>query len=72
MDDRVPCKQRESSNEVCKMSFHELQELLLLSHDDGVIDDEELLLLYEEFSPKNPDVSYENYGRLDLQDMNDE
>ena len=57
--------------EVCKMSFHELQELLLLSHDDSVIDDEELLLLYEEFSPKNPDFSYENYGRLDLQDMND-
>ena len=53
------------------MSFHELQELLLLSHDDGVIDDEELLLLYEEFLPKNPDFSYENYGRLDLQDMND-
>ena len=53
------------------MSFHELQELLLLSHDDGVIDDDELLLLYEEFSPKNPDFSYENYGRLDLQDIND-
>ena len=58
-------------NEVYRMSFHELQELLLLSHDDGAIDDEELLLLHEEFSPKNPDYSYENYGRLELEDMND-
>ena len=34
-------------------SFHELQELLLLSHDFGAIDDEDLLLLFEEFAPKN-------------------
>lgn len=34
------------------MSFDELQELFLLSHDDGTVDDEELLLLHEEFSPK--------------------
>ena len=53
------------------MSFHELQELLLLSHDDGAIDDDELLLLHKEFSPKNPDYSYENYCRLELEDMND-
>ena len=53
------------------MSLHELQELLFLSHNHGAIDDEELLLLYEEFLPKNPDFSYENYDRLDLNDMND-
>lgn len=53
------------------MSLHELQELLFLSHDHCAIDDEELLLLYEEFLPKNPDFSYENYDRLDLNDMND-
>ena len=46
------------------MSHHELQELLFLGHDQGAIDDEELLLLYEEFLPKNPDFSYENYDRL--------
>ena len=40
-------------------SFHELRELLLLSYDDGTIDGEEFLLLYEEFKPKNPDFSYE-------------
>ena len=53
------------------MSFDELQELLLLSHDDGTVDDEELLLLYKEFSPKNPDLSCGNYNRLELEDMND-
>ena len=53
------------------MPLHELQELLFLSHNHGAIDDEELLLLYEEFLPKNPDFSYENYDRLDLNDMND-
>ena len=45
-------------------SFHELRELLLLSYDDGTIDDEEFLLLYEEFKPKNPDFSYEEYDRF--------
>ena len=34
------------------VSFHELQELFLFSHPQGILDDEELLLLYEEYSPK--------------------
>lgn len=41
------------------MSFDELQELLFLSLDDGTIDDGELLLLYEEFRQKNPELLYE-------------
>lgn len=53
------------------MSLHELQELLFLSHDHGAIDDEELILLYEDFLPKNPDFWYENFDRLDLNNMND-
>ena len=53
------------------VSFHELQELFLLSHAQGILDDEELLLLYEEYSPKNPDFSYENFGRFSLDDIND-
>lgn len=53
------------------MSHHELQEFLFLGHDHCAVDDEELLLLYEEFWPKNPDFSLENYDRLDLNDMND-
>lgn len=41
------------------MSFDELQELLFLSLDDGTIDDGELLLSYEEFRQKNPELLYE-------------
>jgi hypothetical protein len=52
-------------------SFHETQEVLLLSHGYGIIDDEELLLLYEEYMPNNPDFSYEEYERYSGQeDMN--
>ena len=54
------------------VNFHELQELFLLSHAHGILDDEELLILYEEYWPKNPDFCYENYERFSLDDMNDE
>ena len=53
------------------VSFHELQELFLSSHAQGILDDEELLLLYEEYSSNNPDFCYENFGRFSLDDMND-
>ena len=53
------------------VSFHELQELFLFSQAQGILDDEELLLLYEEYSPKNPDFCYENFGRYSLDDIND-
>ena len=53
------------------VSFHELQELFLFSHAQGNLDDEELLLLYEEYSPKNRDFSYETFGRFFLDDVND-
>lgn len=39
------------------VSFHELQELFLFSYAPGLLDDGELLLLYEEYSPKNPDFA---------------
>ena len=51
------------------VSFHELQELFLLSHSHGLLNDEELLLLYEEHNPKNPDFPY--YGKFSLEEMND-
>ena len=51
------------------VSFHELQELFLLSHSRGLLNDEELLLLYEEHNPKNPDFPY--YGKFSLEEMND-
>jgi len=52
------------------VSFHELQQLLLLSHDNGFLNDEELLLLYDEFQPKNPNFLHTG-ERLNLDEMND-
>ena len=40
------------------VSFDELQELFLLSLSRGPLNDEELLLLYEEHNPKNLELIY--------------
>ena len=52
-------------------SFHEVQEQLLLSYEDGILDEDEFLLLHEQFMPKNPNFSYEEYERFSLDEMND-
>ena len=53
------------------VSFHELQELFLLCHNNGILNDEELLLLYEEYEAKNPNFLWNDFSRFDLDDMND-
>lgn len=47
-------------------SFEATREALLLAFDDGSIDEEEFLLLYEEHTSKNPTFGYEDYERFDL------
>ena len=51
-------------------SFQELQELFLLSYENGTIDNNEFLVLHEEIMPKNPDFSYEEHDRFSLEEMN--
>ena len=51
-------------------SFQELQELFLLSFENGTIDNNEFLVLHEEIMPKNPDFSYEEHDRFSLEEMN--
>ena len=51
-------------------SFQELQELFLLSYENGIIDNNEFLVLHEEIMPKNPDFSYEEHDRFSLEEMN--
>ena len=46
------------------------RDALLLSHDAGVIDDEDLLLLYDINKSKN-DYAYWMYEKFDLESMND-
>ena len=50
-------------------SFKEAREMLLLSHDMNVISDEELLLLLEENTSRNPEFSYGLYQRFDLDEI---
>ena len=52
-------------------SFHEVQDQFLLSYEDGILDEYEFLLLHEQFMPKNPNFSYEEYDRFSLDEMND-
>ena len=37
------------------MPFKDLSEVLFLSYEENMISDEELLLLYDEYSSKNPE-----------------
>ena len=52
-------------------SFKEIRELLLLSFENETINDEEFLLLSEQFKSKNPDFPYENYLGFELDDMDE-
>ena len=52
-------------------SFHEVQDQLLLSYEDGILDEDEFFLQHEKFMPKNPNFSYEEYDRFSLDEVND-
>lgn len=50
-------------------SFKELRDLLAICYDSKMISDEEFLISYEKFQPKNPDFNNENYPAFDLDDI---
>ena len=50
----------------------QIREILLLSYDDNLIDDEEFVLLYDSSKSKNPDFPYWNYQSFDLDHMEDD
>ena len=52
-------------------SFKAARNLLLESCNDGLIDDDEFILLYEGNFSKNPEFRYEDYERFDLDVMDD-
>ena len=49
--------------------FKQTRELLLIEHSEKAISDEELLLLLEESTSRNPEFSYENYERFNLEEI---
>ena len=51
------------------MSFQDSRNALLAAHEDGIIDDEEFVLLYEQNTSKNPCCPYEEYSDLLLEDI---
>ena len=51
-------------------SFQELQELFLLSYENGTIDSNEFSVLHEEIMPRNPDFSNKEHDRFSLEEMN--
>ena len=54
------------------MSLKEVQNQLLSSHDDGVINDEELLLLYYLNMSDNLDLPHNSYPGFDFNDLEDD
>ena len=52
-------------------SFREIRSILLQSFDDGDISEDEFLILYDVNTSKNPDFPNENYGKFDLNDVDD-
>ena len=52
-------------------SLKDARNLLLESYNDGSIDDDEIILLYEENFSKNPEFPYEEYDLFDLGTMDD-
>ena len=52
-------------------SFKYTRNLLLESYEDGVIDEDEFLLLYEGIFSKNPEFPHEWYELFDLNTMDD-
>ena len=49
--------------------FKEAREMLLLNHDMKIIKDEELLLLLDDNTSRNPEFNGENYQRFDLDEI---
>ena len=48
------------------MAFRDVRNFLLISHADGIIDDEEFIVLYDLYSSRDPDFPYDHYTAFDL------
>ena len=54
------------------MSFRDARICVVDAYDDGIIDDDDFLLLFRSLKSKNPDFPYEQYGPFSLENMDDE
>ena len=53
------------------MAFKNVRNLLLINHNDGFIDDDEFVVLYDLFASKNLDVQYDSYVQYDLEELDE-
>ena len=53
------------------MAFKNVRNLLLINHNDGFIDDDEFVVLYDLFASKNLDFPYDSYARFDLEELDE-
>lgn len=53
-------------------TFREAREALMLGNDLDLINDEELLLLYDVNTSKNLDIPYWKYDKFDLDSLSDD
>ena len=53
------------------MAFKNVRNLLLLKHNDGFIDDDEFVVLYDLFASKNLDFPYDSYAQFDLEELDE-
>ena len=49
------------------MAFKNNRDLLLINHNDGFIDDDEFVVLFDHFVSKNLDFPYDSYAPFDLE-----
>ena len=42
-----------------------------MSHDDGLIDDEEFIVLHDLYSSRDPDFPYDVYAPFDLDELDE-
>ena len=53
------------------MAFKDLRNSLIISYDDGFIDDEEFVLLYDLYSSKDLDFPFDAYAPFDLEELDE-
>ena len=53
------------------MAFKDVRNLILINHNDGFIDDDEFVVLYDLFASKNLDFPYDSYAPFDLEELDE-
>ena len=53
------------------MAFKHVRNLLLINHNDGLIDDHKFVVLYDLSASKNLDFPYDSYAQFDLEELDE-